>query len=146
MVDIGGVDYDLPEDLMYSLSKKIVGHTWVRKEGDGLLVGLTDFAAKQLGELVFLSYEMGEGDSVVAIKFEGDDPVGDPIGSVESSKTAASLYSPVNGEIVATNEEAEDDPSLINSAPYETWLFRIKGDTAGLLDVKAYIEKCMEAV
>ncbi|MEU1511945.1 glycine cleavage system protein GcvH [Streptomyces sp. NPDC005811] len=108
-------------------------HEWVETGTDGTVtVGITYFAQKNLGDIVF--FELPE----VGRKFE----VGDPVGSVESVKSVSELYSPLTGEIVAINEEASESPEEVNSDPYGMWLFKIKSKDAassnGLLDAKAY--------
>ncbi|MFF4311577.1 glycine cleavage system protein GcvH [Streptomyces sp. 900105755] len=118
----------VPADLRYTDE-----HEWIRTEADGsLTVGITDHAQNTLGDIVF--FELPKvGRKVQA---------GDAIGVVESVKAASDIFSPVDGEIAAINEEAVEDPEYVNSDPYETWLFRIKtkggASSNGLLDAKAY--------
>ncbi|WP_251096394.1 glycine cleavage system protein GcvH [Streptomyces sp. Caat 7-52] len=108
-------------------------HEWVESGADGsVTVGITDFAQKNLGDIVF--FELPE----VGRKVE----VGDAVGTVESVKSVSELYSPLTGEIVAINQEVVDSPDEVNSDPYEMWLFKIKtkggASSNGLLDAKAY--------
>lgn len=118
----------VPADLRYTDE-----HEWIRTEADGsLTVGITDHAQNTLGDIVF--FELPKvGNKVQA---------GDAIGVVESVKAASDIYSPLDGEIVAVNEEAVESPDDVNSEPYGTWLFRIKAkggaSSNGLLDAKAY--------
>ncbi|MEU1178220.1 glycine cleavage system protein GcvH [Streptomyces sp. NPDC005820] len=108
-------------------------HEWVETGTDGVVtVGITDFAQKNLGDIVF--FELPE----VGRMFES----GEPVGTVESVKSVSELYSPLTGEIVAINEEVTDNPEDVNSDPYGMWLFKIKSkgtaSSNGLLDAKAY--------
>ncbi|MDS1138835.1 glycine cleavage system protein GcvH [Pusillimonas sp. SM2304] len=117
----------LPNDRKYTSS-----HEWVKAEGDILLVGITDSAQDQLGDLVFVG-DVNPGAALNA---------GDTAGVVESVKAASDIYAPVDGEIVAFNEALNDQPNLINDAAFDTWIFKIKpnnmADTEGLLDAAGY--------
>jgi len=117
----------LPTDRKYTSS-----HEWIKAEGDVFLVGITDNAQDQLGDLVFV------GDVNVGAQLNA----GDPAGVVESVKAASDIYAPVAGEIVAFNDELESNPALINEKPYDTWIFKIKANSAadidGLMDAAAY--------
>ncbi len=101
----------LPTDRKYTSS-----HEWVKPEGDVFLVGITDAAQDQLGDLVFV------GDVNPGAKLSA----GDTAGVVESVKAASDIYAPVDGEIVAFNEALGDQPDLINQAAFDTWIFKIK--------------------
>ncbi|KUO10927.1 glycine cleavage system protein GcvH [Streptomyces sp. DSM 15324] len=106
-------------------------HEWVETGTDGTVtVGITDFAQKNLGDIVF--FELPE----VGRKVE----VGHAVGTVESVKSVSELYSPVTGQVVAVNQEVTDSPEDVNGDPYGMWLFKIKGAASsnGLLDAKAY--------
>jgi len=110
MAEIEG--YNLPDELFYHKE-----HMWVRKEGDVIRVGLNDFSQKLSGELSFI--ELPETSS----EAQADEV----IGSYETGKWMGKIYSPVAGEIVETNSELEDNPTLINSDPYEAgWIFTMK--------------------
>ncbi len=98
-------------DLKYSKD-----HEWAGVEGDVAIVGITDYAQLQLGDIVYV--ELPEVDS----KVEKDEV----ISSVESVKTAADVYTPLSGTIIEVNEELEDAPELINEDPYSAWIFKIK--------------------
>ena len=119
---------DLPVNLKYATS-----HEWVLVEEDNLVrVGITDFAQQQLGDLVYLELpELGR-----KVKAQEQCAV------VESVKTASDLFSPVSGEIVATNQALTDEPELVNDDPYGTWLFCVKADDLSgitqLMDADAY--------
>jgi glycine cleavage system H protein len=113
-------------------------HEWVKAEGNIATIGLTDFAQDQLGDIVYAEPEP-EG---TVVELEGI------IGTVESVKAASDLYSPVSGEIVEANFEIEDEPEMINQAPWETWFVKIEMDDLSqldaLLDKDAYDEFCKE--
>ena len=92
-------------------------HEWVSLEGTSASVGITDYAAQQLGDVVYVSLP-ALGAAVAA---------GEPCGEVESVKSVSDLYSPVDGEVIEVNTELEDDPSLVNAEPYTSgWMFRVR--------------------
>ena len=92
-------------------------HEWVSVEGTSASVGITDYAAQQLGNVVYISLPT-PGATVVA---------GEPCGEVESVKSVSDLYSPVDGEVIEINTELEGDPSLVNAEPYTAgWMFRVR--------------------
>lgn len=104
---------NIPAELKY-----VASHEWLRKEEDGTLtVGITEHAQDLLGDIVYV--ELPEvGDDVAA---------DDEIAVVESVKAASDVYAPIAGEIVAINENLEDEPEVINSDPYgDGWFFRMK--------------------
>lgn len=102
---------EFPEDLRYSKE-----HEWARPEGDNLLVGITDYAQEQLGEIVYV--ELPEEGSKVSFA--------EAFGVVESTKAVSDLYAPVSGTVVEVNDTLLDNPELINEDPYEDgWLIRI---------------------
>ncbi|MEF2806662.1 MAG: glycine cleavage system protein GcvH [Massilistercora timonensis] len=113
------------EELKYSKS-----HEWVKEEGEEVVIGLTDYAQSELGDLVFVNLPE-EGDEVT---------VGEPFADVESVKAVSDVYSPVSGVISEINEELLDTPEAINEAPYDAWFVRVKEitDTEELLDAAAY--------
>ncbi|POF63505.1 glycine cleavage system protein H [Novacetimonas maltaceti] len=108
-------------------------HEWLRIEGDEVVVGITQHAADELGELVF-----------VEAKDAGTDVAqGDSVAVVESVKAASDIYAPVGGTVAAFNGALAEDPSLINRAPEaEGWIVRMKmadrSQLDGLLDAAAY--------
>jgi glycine cleavage system H protein len=108
----------IPADLRYTQE-----HEWVSVEGTSASIGITEYAAQQLGDVVYISLPR-VGATVTA---------GEPCGEVESVKSVSDLYSPVDGEVTEVNAELEDDPSLVNAEPYTTWLFRVQiaGDGHG---------------
>lgn len=123
----------LPKDLLYTEE-----HEWVKADGGSYVIGITDFAQDQLGDIVFV--ELPEvGDNVTK---------GDSIGSIESVKTVSDFYAPVTGKVVAVNETLEDEPELINSNPYDTgWILKLEeveeADVTALLSSDDY-EKVLD--
>ena len=118
----------VPEDLFYSEE-----HEWLRLDDDVAIVGITDFAQDQLGDIVYV--DLPEVGSTVE--------VGSVVGELESTKSVSDVYSPVSGEVIAVNPELEGSEELINSDPYgEGWLFKVRvgdGDpTEGLLSAEQY--------
>ncbi|GAA0536561.1 glycine cleavage system H protein [Saccharopolyspora subtropica] len=118
-----------PDEIRYTEQ-----HEWVRRTAeDRVRVGITDYAQQQLGDVVFVQLP-AVGEQVAA---------GDALGEVESTKSVSDIYAPVTGEVVARNEQLEDQPELVNSAPLEDgWMVEITlADPAqwdGLLDAEAY--------
>jgi glycine cleavage system H protein len=118
----------VPEDLFYSEE-----HEWLRLDDDVAIVGITDFAQDQLGDIVYV--DLPEVGSTVE--------VGAVVGELESTKSVSDVYSPVSGEVIAVNPELEGSEELINSDPYgEGWLFKVRvgeGDPSeGLLSAEQY--------
>jgi glycine cleavage system H protein len=112
-------------------------HEWIRVEGDEAVVGITDFAQGQLGDVVFVEVPEA-GRQVVK---GGDAAV------VESVKAASDVYAPVSGEVLEGNQALVDDPALVNTDPEgEGWFFRIRLSDAsefdGLMDADAYKSFC----
>ena len=119
---------NVPAELKYTKE-----HEWIRVEGDEAVVGITDYAQSQLGDIVFVECET-VGDSLEA---------GDTFGTIEAVKTVSDLYLPVSGEVLEFNEELEDAPELVNKDPYgKGWIVKVKiGDESqldGLLSADAY--------
>lgn len=112
---------EIPSELRYTKD-----HEWVREDDDGSwIVGITDHAQTALGDLVFV--ELPEGGTVVS--------AGDTCAVVESVKAASDVYSPLTGEIVATNSALDDAPELVNSDPYgDGWLFSLRPESPAELD------------
>lgn len=118
----------IPEDLYYSEE-----HEWVRVEGDVTIVGITDFAQEQLGDIVYVDLP-AVGDRVES---------GSVVGELESTKSVSDIFSPLSGEIVAVNEALDGASEVINSDPYgEGWLVKIRpaseDPTEGLLSSVEY--------
>lgn len=111
---------EIRKDLLYTES-----HEWVRKEDDDIIsIGLTAYAATELGDLV---YAEAEPEDTEVDK-------GDIVASVESVKMASDVFAPVGGTIVEGNEDIEDEPESINETPYEVWLVKMKVADAAELD------------
>lgn len=105
---------ELREGLLYSKS-----HEWVKEEGDVAVIGLTDYAQSELGDLVFVNLPE-EGDEI---------SVGEAFSDVESVKAVSDVYAPVSGTVCEINEELMDAPEKINEAPYEAWFVKVKDIT-----------------
>ncbi len=102
----------VPKDLKYSKE-----HEWVRVEGDDAIVGITDYAQAELGDVVFLELPK-QGDKVSQFQ---------TFGVVESVKAASDLYSPISGEVVAVNDQLLNQPEVVNKSPYEeAWMIRVR--------------------
>ena len=116
---------NLPEDLGYTAR-----HVWARKDGDTLVIGITDFAQDQLGEILFVDLPDA------GASFGADDE----FGTVESLKTVSSLYMPVAGEVVERNEALEGKPTLVNLNCYaDGWMLRIRPtETPALMTAADY--------
>ena len=100
-------------------------HEWLRAEGDLIVVGITEYAAEQLGDVVFV--ELPETETQVA--------KGDEICVIESVKAASDILAPIEGEIVEINEALADNPGLVNEDPLgDGWFFKMKIADAGVLD------------
>ena len=104
----------LPKELLYTEE-----HEWVNDENDDTIIGITDFAQSQLGDIIFL--ELPDiGDKIIA---------GEPFGEVEAVKTVSELYAPVNGTVIEINNDLEDFPDKVNQDCYgEGWIIKIKSD------------------
>ncbi|MEV8392430.1 MULTISPECIES: glycine cleavage system protein GcvH [unclassified Streptomyces] len=102
-----------PQQLRYSKE-----HEWLTAAEDGVsTVGITEYAANALGDVVFAQLP-AVGETVTA---------GETCGELESTKSVSDLYAPVTGEVTETNQDVVDDPSLVNSAPFEGgWLFKVR--------------------
>ena len=107
-------------------------------------VGITAFAAEQLGEISFVDVEALEGATIEQVQMDGDEPTSDPLDcTVESSKAVGDVYSPVSGNVTAVNSDLMDEPEKINEDPYSAWLFKVKAsnfnaEKGNLLDESAY--------
>ena len=113
---------NIPVNLKYTKD-----HEWVRVEGDEAVVGITDFAQSELGDIVF-----------VEIETEGEELEREEVfGTVEAVKTVSDLFMPINGEVISFNHELEDDPEKVNKDPYgEGWMIRLKiSDTTQLSEL-----------
>ena len=120
---------NFPKDLKYTED-----HEWVKIDGDIATIGITEFAAGELGDIVYLEVET-VGETLDS---------GEIFGSVEAVKTVSDLFMPVTGEVIELNEELEDQPELVNESPYESgWMIKVKlsGDApSSLLSAEEYTE------
>ena len=119
-----------PEDLKYTKD-----HEWVKIDGNIAIVGITDFAQGELGDIVYVEVE--------TVEEEIDQ--GEVFGTIEAVKTVSDLFMPVGGKILEFNEKLEDEPELVNSDPYgEGWMIKIQmQDTSefdSLMDASSYQE------
>jgi glycine cleavage system H protein len=119
---------NIPNNLKYSES-----HEWLRIDGDEAYVGITEFAATHLGDIVFIEIET-EGENL---------DKGESFGTIEAVKTVSDSYMPVAGEVIEVNQAIVDDPALVNKDCYgDGWLIKIKmsnpADANALLDAAAY--------
>ena len=119
---------DLPQNLKYTKE-----HEWVKIDDDILMVGITDHAQSELGDIIFI--EFPDLNQVISKD--------DPFGTIEAVKTVADLFAPVSGKIIEINQDLEDNPELVNSDPYgEGWIVKItdfdKSQLDALLDSNNY--------
>ncbi|KGL49084.1 glycine cleavage system protein GcvH [Porphyromonas cangingivalis] len=119
---------NFPENLKYTKD-----HEWIRLEGDVAYMGITDFAQKELGEIVYVDVDT-VGDTLNA---------DDAFGSIEAVKTVSDLFTPVAIEVLEVNEALEDAPELVNEDPYgKGWIVKVKviepSEVDGLLSAAAY--------
>ena len=122
---------NIPEELKYTKD-----HEWIKIDGDIATVGITEFAAGELGDIVYVEVET-EGETI------GKDEV---FGSVEAVKTVSDLFMPLSGEVVEFNEDLESAPETVNSDAYgEGWMIKIKmsdvSEVESLLDSASYKEQ-----
>ena len=108
-------------------------HEWIALDGDVATIGITDYAADKLGDVVFVELP-AVGSTVTGHSV---------VGEIESTKSVGELYAPLNGEVVEINDAAVDDPSLVNSDPFgDGWLIKVTVDpaeVAALLEREAYL-------
>lgn len=116
---------ETPEDLRYTEE-----HEWVRQEGSTVVIGITDYAQGELGDIVYV--ELPEADA--------DIQMGAVFGTIEAVKTVSDLYAPISGRIIEVNEGLNDSPETVNEGPYQNgWMIRVEpSDTSEL-------EKLMDA-
>ncbi len=111
---------NVPDELKYTTE-----HEWIRQEGDELVIGVTDFAQGELGDVVFVEIETA-GETLSK---------GDTFGTIEAVKTVSDLYMPADGEVLEVNPSLEDTPELVNSDPFgDGWMIRIKVSNSAQLD------------
>lgn len=115
------------EGLLYSES-----HEWVKVEGDVAVIGVSDFAQKEMGNITYV--DLPEVDDEVE--------AGEDFGALESVKAASDLICPVSGTVIEVNEALEDEPELINQDAYENWIIKVrmsdKAELDALMDAAAY--------
>lgn len=119
---------NIPSELKYTKD-----HEWVKVEGDIATIGITDFAQKELGDIVYV--DVDTVDETVEVE--------EVFGSVEAVKTVSDLFMPLSGEVIEFNEELEDEPELVNSDPYgKGWMIKVKisdeSQLEDLLSAEAY--------
>ena len=121
---------NIPENLKYTKD-----HEWIRIEGDIAVVGVTDYAQEQLGDIVFIEIEV-EGEELDKEEV---------FGTIEAVKTVSDMFMPVSGEVLEVNPALEDTPELVNTDPYgDGWMIKIKmsntEEVNDLMDADAYKE------
>jgi len=121
---------NVPENLLYTDD-----HEWIKIDGDIATVGITDFAQKELGDIVYVEVETV--DETIE--------KGEEFGSIEAVKTVSDLFMPLSGEIIEFNEKLEDDPELVNKDAFgEGWMIKIKlskpEELKELMDSKTYAD------
>jgi glycine cleavage system H protein len=116
-----------PSELKYTQD-----HEWLKVDDQGATVGITDFAQRQLGDVVFVELpdvgrQLNQGEA---------------FGTIESVKAVSELFAPVSGEVVAVNTDLGSHPEAVNARPHEAWMIRLKpsnpSELSGLLDASAY--------
>lgn len=123
-------EYDVPDNLLYTRE-----HEWVRLSGQAVVVGVTDYAAKTLNDVVYVTVPK-VGETVAQLKV---------MGTVESIKAVSELYSPVSGTITSVNDALSSHPELVNTSPYnEGWIVNVRpsnlaSEKRNLLDAKGYM-------
>ena len=119
----------IAEGLLYSES-----HEWVKVEGNIAVVGVSDFAQAEMGDITYVDLP-DEGDEVEK---------GEDFGALESVKASSELYTPVSGKVVEVNSALEDAPELINENAFENWIIKVEmsdeSELESLMDAKAYAE------
>lgn len=119
---------NIPENLKYTKD-----HEWIRMEGDEAVIGITDFAQQELGDIVFIEVD------TVGEELEQEET----FGTIEAVKTVSDLFMPASGEILEFNENLESSPEVVNKDPYgEGWIIRIRlndpSEVDSLMDANAY--------
>ncbi|MFK8268573.1 glycine cleavage system protein GcvH [Capnocytophaga cynodegmi] len=123
---------NIPSELKYTKD-----HEWVRIEGDLAVVGITDFAQKELGDIVYVEVE-AEGETLDKEEV---------FGTVEAVKTVSDLFLPLSGEIIAFNDVLEQEPEKVNSDPYgEGWMIKIKFSDASEIDTLLSAEEYTDLI
>ena len=110
---------DIPQELKYTKD-----HEWIKVDGHVVTIGITDFAQKELGDIVYVEIE-SDGEELEQ---------GDVFGTVEAVKTVSDLFMPISGKVIEINENLESEPEIVNSDPYEKgWMIKVEiADASGL--------------
>ena len=110
---------DIPQELKYTKD-----HEWIKVDGNVVTIGITDFAQKELGDIVYVEIE-SDGEELEQ---------GDVFGTVEAVKTVSDLFMPISGRVIEINENLESEPEIVNSDPYEKgWMIKVEiADASGL--------------
>jgi len=121
---------NIPEELKYTKD-----HEWIKVDGDTIIIGITEFAQKELGDIVYIDVDTLDESLDIEEVF----------GSIEAVKTVSDLFMPIGGEVIEFNEDLEDAPETVNSDPYgDGWIIKVKlsdnSQLDNLLDAKAYKE------
>ena len=121
---------NVPEKLYYTRE-----HEWVDFDQDEIIIGITDYAQNQLGDIIFVEIPL-RGDTYL---------LGDTFGEIEAVKTVSELYAPISGTIIAVNDNIEKKPDFLNSDPYgKGWLIKLKcsdiSEKSSLLSSKEYVK------
>ncbi|MEZ4279214.1 MAG: glycine cleavage system protein GcvH [Myxococcota bacterium] len=127
-------DYEIPGALRFTKEDE-----WVREDGDAVVVGVTDFAQSQLGDIVFVELPAVGATTEAGV----------PFGTIESVKAVSDLFAPLAGEVLAVNDALTDKPELVNESCYDRgWLIRLRpsdpAQLAALLDAAAYRQSVAE--
>ena len=127
-------DYDIPEDLLYTQDDE-----WIRREGEHVVIGVSDFAQSQLGDIVFVELPEVGATTEAGVAF----------GTIESVKAVSDLCAPLSGEVLSVNDALEEAPEQVNESCYQDgWLITLRpsdpSQLDGLLDAAAYSESVVE--
>ena len=115
----------IPKDLYYTKS-----HEWLKINNDEIIIGITDYAQHELGDIVFVEID----------KFDENIDSGEIFGTIEAVKTVADLYLPIGGKIFEKNENLNEKPELINQSPYDNgWIIKVKPNES--IDLKLFLDE-----
>lgn len=111
---------NIPQELKYTKD-----HEWIKVDGNEAIIGVTDFAQRELGDIVYVEIET-EGEELGQ---------GDVFGTVEAVKTVSDLFMPISGKVTSFNEDLESEPEIVNSDPYgKGWMIKVEMSDASELD------------
>lgn len=123
---------NIPENLKYTKD-----HEWILVEGNEATIGITDFAQKELGDIVFIEVETV--DETLAVE--------EAFGTIEAVKTVSDMFMPISGEVIAFNEEIESTPEIVNQDPYgKGWIIKVKMTDLTELDSLLTVEQYKELI